>query len=64
MTKEEKLKAINDMNKNTLMETLGIVFTDIGEDFLEGTMPVNSRIHQPLGILQKVWVLVCRISFC
>ena len=51
MTKEEKLKAINDMNKNTLMETLGIVFTDIGEDFLEGTMPVTSRIHQPLGML-------------
>jgi len=51
MTKEEKLKAINEMNNNTLMETLGIVFTDIGEDFLEGTMPVDSRVHQPLGML-------------
>lgn len=39
------------MNKNTLMETLGIVFTDFGEDFVEATMPVNSRVHQPVGLL-------------
>lgn len=51
MTKEQKLSAMNEMSKNTLLETLGIVFTDIGEDFIEGTMPVNSRVHQPLGML-------------
>jgi 1,4-dihydroxy-2-naphthoyl-CoA hydrolase len=45
------LKKANKMNKNTLMETLGIVFTDFGEDFVEATMPVNSRVHQPAGLL-------------
>jgi uncharacterized protein (TIGR00369 family) len=33
------------------METLDIVFTDIGENYVEATMPVNSRIHQPAGLL-------------
>lgn len=33
------------------METLGIVYTDFGEDFVEATMPVNSRVHQPAGLL-------------
>ena len=33
------------------METVGIVFTEIGDDFLVGTMPVSSRVHQPLGML-------------
>jgi uncharacterized protein (TIGR00369 family) len=41
----------NKLSENTLMETLGIVFTDIGEDFLEATMPVNSGVHQPAGLL-------------
>jgi uncharacterized protein (TIGR00369 family) len=49
--KERVLKMCNDFAQNTLMETLGIVYTDAGEDFLEATMPVNSRVHQPMGLL-------------
>jgi 1,4-dihydroxy-2-naphthoyl-CoA hydrolase len=30
---------------------LGILFTEFGEDFLRGTMPVEPRVHQPMGIL-------------
>jgi 1,4-dihydroxy-2-naphthoyl-CoA hydrolase len=30
---------------------LGIQFTEFGEDFLRGTMPVEPRVHQPMGIL-------------
>jgi 1,4-dihydroxy-2-naphthoyl-CoA hydrolase len=30
---------------------LGIRFTEIGEDFLRATMPVNARTHQPFGLL-------------
>jgi 1,4-dihydroxy-2-naphthoyl-CoA hydrolase len=30
---------------------LGIRFTEIGEDFLRATMPVNARTHTPFGIL-------------
>lgn len=33
------------------METLGIVYTDIGEDFIKATMPVNTKVHQPAGLL-------------
>jgi 1,4-dihydroxy-2-naphthoyl-CoA hydrolase len=51
MSNTEKLAQLNQWNKNTLMETLGIVFTELGDDYLVGTMPVNSRVHQPLGML-------------
>jgi 1,4-dihydroxy-2-naphthoyl-CoA hydrolase len=49
--KEKILKLCNDISKNTLMETLRIVYIDAGEDFLTATMPVNSRVHQPMGLL-------------
>ena len=39
------------MCESTLNETLNIKYTDLGEDFLVATMPVNSRVHQPDGIL-------------
>ncbi|HZJ37006.1 MAG TPA: hotdog fold thioesterase [Gillisia sp.] len=51
MEKEEILAKCNAMSKNTLMETLNIEFIDIGEDFVTAKMPVNSRVHQPDGVL-------------
>ena len=51
MKKEEILAKCNSMCKNTLMETLNIEFIDIGEDFVTAKMPVNSKVHQPDGIL-------------
>lgn len=39
------------MCRNTLMDTLGIKFTDIGDDFVIAEMLVNSRVHQPDGVL-------------
>ncbi|MGB5322917.1 hotdog fold thioesterase [Lutimonas sp.] len=42
---------MNAINKGTLMETLDITYTEIGDDFLVATMPVNSRVHQPMGLL-------------
>ena len=45
------LSSFNERCKNTLMETLEIKYTDIGDDFLVATMPVNSRTMQPMGIL-------------
>ncbi len=35
----------------TQEETLEIEFIDAGEDFLTAKMPVNSRVHQPMGLL-------------
>ncbi|SDS23348.1 PaaI family thioesterase [Christiangramia echinicola] len=51
MTKEEMLQLSRKVCKNTLMETLEIEFTEIGEDYLIAKMPVNSRVHQPDGVL-------------
>ncbi|WP_202912741.1 PaaI family thioesterase [Christiangramia aestuarii] len=51
MTKEEMLELAKKVCKNTLMETLEIEFTEIGEDYLVAKMPVNSRVHQPDGVL-------------
>ena len=49
--KEKILKVCNKSSENTLMETLEIEYTDVGADFLIAKMPVNSRVHQPDGVL-------------
>jgi uncharacterized protein (TIGR00369 family) len=33
------------------METLNIKYIDAGPDYLTATMPVNSTVHQPMGLL-------------
>ena len=45
------VEAANAAGAGTLMEPLGIVFTEIGADFVRGTMPVDARTHQPFGLL-------------
>jgi 1,4-dihydroxy-2-naphthoyl-CoA hydrolase len=45
------LARINAWSANTMMETLGIRITAIGDDWLQGTMPVDHRTHQPYGLL-------------
>ena len=45
------LDNLNNSSENTLMQTLGIRYTAVGDDFLETTMPVDSRHHQPMGIV-------------
>ena len=49
--KAKMLRLCNEWSKNTLMETLEIEYVDAGDDFLVATMPVNSRVHQPMGLL-------------
>ena len=49
--RDTMLQLCNEWSKNTLMNTLDIVYTDAGEDFLTATMPVNPRVHQPMGLL-------------
>jgi uncharacterized protein (TIGR00369 family) len=51
MDKENVLKILNKMSEDTLMSHLGIEYTDVGEDFLEAQMPVNSNVYQPARIL-------------
>lgn len=49
--KTPNLLDINDLNKNTLGQTLGIEFTEIGSDFIVAKMPVDERTKQPFGLL-------------
>jgi 1,4-dihydroxy-2-naphthoyl-CoA hydrolase len=49
--KEKILHYCNSISKNTLMETLNIKYIDAGPDYLTATMPVNSTVHQPMGLL-------------
>jgi 1,4-dihydroxy-2-naphthoyl-CoA hydrolase len=49
--KDKVLQLCADWSKNTLMETLEIDYIDAGEGFLTAKMPVNSRVHQPMGLL-------------
>ncbi len=46
-----ELSQINAWSRNTLGETLGMVITEIGTDYLRGTLPVDKRTHQPFGLL-------------
>jgi 1,4-dihydroxy-2-naphthoyl-CoA hydrolase len=38
-------------NPGTLNSSLGILFTEVGDDFVRGTMPVDERTMQPYGLL-------------
>lgn len=49
--KQVSLEVANSMNKNTLMEVLGIECIEIGTDYIKSKMPVNSKTHQPIGLL-------------
>ena len=49
--KQVPLDLINSMNKNTLMEQLGIECIELGEDYVVSRMPVDHRTHQPMGLL-------------
>ena len=45
------VETLNAMSKDTLMEQIDIRFTEVGDDYLAGTMPVDGRTHQPFGVL-------------
>ncbi|MBT8326098.1 MAG: hotdog fold thioesterase [Bacteroidia bacterium] len=49
--KSINISQLNDFGKGTLSELLDMKVTDIGTDFLTMSMPVNSRVYQPLGLL-------------
>jgi 1,4-dihydroxy-2-naphthoyl-CoA hydrolase len=44
-------EALQNNGKNTLVEHLGIEFTEVGDDFIKAKMPVDKRTHQPMGLL-------------
>jgi 1,4-dihydroxy-2-naphthoyl-CoA hydrolase len=42
---------LNQQTANNLLEHLSIVFTEVGDDYLTATMPVDHRTVQPAGLL-------------
>lgn len=50
----QKTLTIDDLQSlanNTMGEHLGMAFTELGADYLKGTMPVDHRTKQPYGLL-------------
>lgn len=46
--------SVDDLNRyqqQTLVTHLGIRYTEIGDDYIRGTMPVDAHTKQPAGIL-------------
>lgn len=54
------LDELNATSDNTMVAHLGIVYTRLGDDVLEAEMPVDTRTHQPFGLLmaarQRRWL--------
>ena len=45
------VEELNDLSAGTMAEILGIRFTELGDDYLEATMPVSNNTRQPYGLL-------------
>lgn len=48
---EYSLEELNERSKGTMGEFLDMQFTEIGDDYLCMTMPVDNRTKQPYGLL-------------
>lgn len=46
-----RLEHIVNRGANTLVDHLGIKFTEVGPDYLRATMPVDDRHRQVMGVL-------------
>lgn len=50
-TRQSSLAELNQMAQDTMVTSLGMVFTRLEADWLEATMPVDARTLQPFGLL-------------
>lgn len=50
-TRDTTIEQLNGGSRGTVLEMMGIAYTEIGEDYLCATMPVNENTRQPYGIL-------------
>ena len=46
-----KLEEVQQRGLGTMVDHIGIIITEVGPDFLKGTMPVDHRTVQPMQIL-------------
>ncbi len=42
---------LNERFNNNMTQLIGIEYTELGEDYIKGKMPVDERTKQPLGLL-------------
>jgi 1,4-dihydroxy-2-naphthoyl-CoA hydrolase len=45
------LESVQQRGRGTMVEHIGITITALGENYLQGIMPVDHRTIQPMGIL-------------
>jgi 1,4-dihydroxy-2-naphthoyl-CoA hydrolase len=50
-TSVKSVQELNSHRAGTLIEHLGIEFTEISDEFIRGTMPIDGRTRQPYGLL-------------
>ncbi len=48
---ELTIEQLNALNMNNMAQHIGIVWSQLGDDFLQATMPVDERTKQPFGLL-------------
>jgi 1,4-dihydroxy-2-naphthoyl-CoA hydrolase len=51
MDTDATIEQLNQLNKNTMMEVIGVEYLEAGSGFLKARMPVNNATKQPNGIL-------------
>ncbi|MCW8855417.1 MAG: hotdog fold thioesterase [Gammaproteobacteria bacterium] len=49
--KRPDIDELNNRGQGTAVSALGIEIVEVGDDFLKGSMPVDERTRQPLGLL-------------
>jgi len=49
--KDWNIEKLNQYGTNTMNELIGIKFTEVGENFVKATMPVDNRTRQAYGLL-------------
>src|SRR5438270_11452388 len=45
------LDPLHNLGRDTMADHLGMQWTDLGDDFLKMSMPVNEKTKQPYGLL-------------
>lgn len=50
-TRTITLELLNSGNQHTAINSLGIEFSEVGDDFIRARMPVDERTIQPFGLL-------------
>lgn len=45
------LEELNSLNDKTILGPLGIEFTEVGPDYIRGTLPAKPETFQPMGLI-------------